>query len=219
MRNLVHLMKHREKLSQDGFCELASKIMNAEDEGRGSEYGPDFERREIVDAFSIAIRWSLEQKKHLDEIHGLPCEGDGWRIVAGLLPRDADQVVQWGERKLHDASQWRFTLDPGRGAIVVHAPGVPATKRINIAENLIVAEVGEVNAARYLKTVEIADKVTRETTAVLNSARTFADVFPDCEYRALLSTKKTLAARKEKHSETGLATLSANCRRAAKRRE
>jgi hypothetical protein len=185
--DLVQLMNERSDLSTDELVERASQIMKKYGEGRGWEYGPDFERQD-VDAFAIAIGWDLTQKERLDRVHALPREGEGWRIVSGLLPRDADQFVVFDGDEI-EASHWRFVLEQGSRAVTVQTQDIPEGQGLQIAENLILAEIGEVNAACFLTKVEATGKFLPDALPFSIFARTFAESFSDCAFNDLLRTK------------------------------
>jgi hypothetical protein len=184
---LTQLMNERGNLSTDALVERASRIMDKYDKGRGWEYGPDFERQDI-DAFAISIGWDLAQKCRLDQMYALPREGEGWRIVSGILPRDADQFVVFGEREI-EASLWRFILEPKSGSLTLQMPEIARRQQLQIAENIVLAEVGEVNAARFITELKTAGELSPEALPLSNFAKTFAQAFPDCEFNKLLLTK------------------------------
>lgn len=194
--SLVQLMNERNDLSTDEFVDRASGIMDRHDKGRGWEYGPDFERQNI-DAFAISINWYLVQKRRLDKTHGLPREGKGWRIVSGILPRDADQFVVFGEREIK-ASGWSFILEPKSGGLVVQMPDIPKRQQSQIAKNIIVAEVGEVNAASFITKLKTTGESSPGALPFSSFAKTFAESFPDCEYYKLLRTKRAGRTRRVK---------------------
>lgn len=185
--SLAQLMNERGDLSTDALVDRASRIMDRHGKGRGWEYGPDFERQDI-DAFAIAINWDLAQKQRLDRAHALPREGQGWRIVSGLLPRDADQFVIFGAKEI-DASCWGFVLEPESGFLAVQTLDIPERQRLQIVENVVLAEIGEVNAARFITEVEATGGLLPDALPFSNFAKTFAESFPDCAYRRLLQTK------------------------------
>lgn len=185
--SLVQLMNERSDLPQDDLVDRAARIMKKYGGSRGWEYGPDFERQD-VDAFAIAINWDLSQKEQLDRVHALPREGEGWRIVSGLLPRDADQFVVFDGDEI-EASHWRFVLEPKSGALTVQTLDVPESQGLQIVENLILAEIGEVNAARFLTKLEATGKPLPDALPFSVFARTFAESFPDCTFSDLLRTK------------------------------
>jgi hypothetical protein len=197
--SLTHLLNQRGDLSTNELVDRASRIMDRHGNGRGWEYGPDFERQDI-DAFAIAINWDLSEKKRLDRAHTLPREGEGWRIVAGLLPRDADQFVTFGGADI-EASGWGFVLEPKSGTLVVQTLDIPQGQRLQIAENIVLAEIGEVNAARFITELKTTGELSPDALPFSSFARTFAESFPDCAYRGLLRTKSAGRTRREQESE------------------
>jgi hypothetical protein len=187
IQSLTQLMMERSSLSQDEMIKRASQAMNAHGEGLGWEYGPDFEHQE-VDAFAISINFDVTEKLRLDQLHSLPRQGPGWRIVSGRLPRDADQIVEFMGRA-YEGGRWTFLLDQASGALVVHATDLPKGRQLDVVENLVVAEVGEVNAASFLSTLETTEQTTPHALPFRDFAKTFAERFPNCHYNQLLRTK------------------------------
>lgn len=185
VKQLVEHLSRRDLFHISEFARQADTIMRAFGRGAGWEFGPGFDDPKC-DVFAIAINGSLKNKQRLDRLHSLPVMGNGFKIVSGLLPRDAEQVVIWEGEEIR-AQGWTFDFKR-HGEKVQVLVSTPGRQKIDLAvlKNMIIGEIGEINYGRHVEKVlnTLGTHRSFETFAA-----SFVEEFPDCVYAESLRKK------------------------------
>lgn len=163
LKNLSHLMNHREQAGTEGFSELMGQILGQWSD-IGWELGPD---PVAPDIFRLSLSLWDVREMHMDPplADQLPVKGEGWIIDAGIPPRDWEiyfEASMNGKDLNIEGSEWFWAMadvdpDPDADAneqvMITIAPSsqfetLTDDELEEIAGIIVTGELGEANVAK-----------------------------------------------------------------------
>jgi hypothetical protein len=203
LRNLSHLMNHREQAGDEGFSELMAKILSHWPDA-GWELGPD-----LADPGIDRLSLSVDDMPELRTILSLPLQGDGWVIGLGIPPRDWEIYFEakMNGKDLHiEGSEWFWSIvdvDPQPDAdvdeqvMITIAPSSQFEKLTDdelgeLAGIIVTGELGEWNVSRFVRWIDVSPtrRDSEEWFPMESLRKKFVEKFPDCEYGGWLATSR-----------------------------
>ncbi|MBQ5948655.1 hypothetical protein [Massilia sp. ST3] len=200
LRNLAHLMNYRKQVPAEGFTDLMGKIL-AGLPGLGWELGPALSDADI-DLLSLSVMHAPALLDDEDFTAGFPLRGEGWIVDLGVPPRDWDIYFKasFGGKALEiEGREWAWTMSGQEGPVRLslavppaQGDGLDAAALQELAEIIVVGELGERNVLRHVAAIEVLGATPAggvlEPMAHLRAR--FAERFPDCAYAAWLSASR-----------------------------
>jgi hypothetical protein len=209
LRNLSHLMHHREQAGLEGFPELMGQILGPWAD-MGWELGPDLVAPGI-DRLSLSLWDVLELRIDPPLAVQLPVNGEGWTIGLGIPPRDWEiyfEATMNGQDLQIEGREWFWAIADVDPSPEVEA-GVDNQVMITIAPSsqfetltddeleelagiIVTGELGEANVARLVRWIDVSPVRQRseEWFPVESLRKKFVEKFPDCEYGAWLAASR-----------------------------
>jgi hypothetical protein len=163
INDLIHLMKNTDKAGEDGVRFLMNEILREEPE-IGWEFGPDPIDQQVT-VMALTCEGDLQLLDRLESELGLPIKGDGWMIVAGVLPRDWEKYFEVttddGDSIGVEGNDWLWNLAKlDRVAeINLHVPSILQDKKcaLDCAKFILFAgEIGELNFGRLIQVKDVS---------------------------------------------------------------
>ena len=185
-RDLVHLMENRERLSLADFRSLLDEIADLQDSGW--EMGPDpNDPSTTVLAFSIFAHETVLAR--ITNQFALPISGNGWRVRAGIPPRDWERYFEYpthsGTRYRVEGADWRYRVraEGGMAKIILYPPRDNSDSFDELAHVLCVGELGEDNLADFVSGIECDPLDPSAGRPFCGLRGEFASLFKGCHYR------------------------------------
>lgn len=192
LRDLEHLLNHRNQVPEEGFVALMGKIL-APLPSVGWEYGPDV-LDPAIDRLSLSFRHAPADVAAHPAFAKLPRSGDGWIIDKGIPPRDweiAFQAVINGKVRDVEGSTWCWSMG-NAGSAVELVIGVPRGQfrdaspetLSEMAEVIAMGELGELNLSKFVKSIDVVhmEYLTVHWPTMLSLRKTFVEKFPSSHY-------------------------------------
>lgn len=196
IKNLKHLMLHREKIGSDGFKDLVGKIISVYP-SLGWELGPSPED-DSVDILSLTAGGDRDILFDLQDSNLFPIDTDEWKIVVGIPPRNWERYFfistgDGSEREV-DASKWRYQAfwsdDSVRMRLDADVDGCVDNDLMDeIIRIVLFGELGELNTALFLELLDQdSDKSIGDWKSLGELRKDFSAHISRCHYKKFLSS-------------------------------
>ncbi len=188
--NLVHLMTHLARLPEEGVIELMGKIL-ANHSGAGWEMGPHFLNPDIT-VLAVTGHGDQTVQARLREDIGDDVEGEAWRIVVGIPPRDWERYFELEDANgaVHpvEGDNWLWRSDDACTKVGLYSPA-PIGENVfqDAARILLIGEIGEQNLERFIRSISACSAHADGLSPLASFRGEFAAKYPHALYASQLA--------------------------------